>query len=853
MIPNYATSDPVLLCRHARTGVARVASPSTRSTSETISEPPPSGPCCTVLFLQRSMTMAHHDIESEHTSLLGAPSVYPTIMAIRKDVCHYLDTPLTSEQLLAPDLTYSLVRPLANKYARLKNMAVPFCFLINRVHFLRDQNFTTRAVSISRANLCELLAIRTLRDWVDPMDLATVLVTSFDLLSGASPEIVTAVLQDGDEDGLQDRVGNAIELAIISQAKRFIKSSPCQKVISAIWRGEIVYQAESAHAIISDTYKRRPIYFYDYRKAPLLDHYRLKVPAVRSVLEYMNFVILFILFIVALEGAEIDRLNIYEASFMVYAAGFNLEKLAAMQEHGLKMFSANLWNFFDLAFMTVYVCYAGLRVHGLRHQSAWAKGLGIDFLAIGACLMFPRLAFATLSNNLMILSLRSMLLEFTALMLLAAFCFGGFLYALWTLGRGRFSSGQVAWWMLDIWFGLDATGFDKSTSFHPIFGPILMVIYACLSNTLLLTVLVSILSNTFATINADALAESLFRRAVTTVEGVKVDALFSYLPPLNLIAFLIMFPASYILSPRWFHKINVTAIRLTSFPILLAIAFYERQIAPSRKSPTFLDRATQVAVRMVESMPRRLKRFSLFEGFAGPAADIDAIFEIEDQMTQSADGKQASTDDTLLETYDQQRNSKDVRRTPSSRDSPGQAMSPAQGKSLTLPQTTSSRALHEASVDSAIRRRRHSEVPGGSKNVMKKLLSDHGQPTFTPLMRLFQPVVEEETVALGTNMDAPKSSAWQGPAQGRREFPDHNRSSSTARPHRHASEDESHGSNDEWREPQVVRDIQENEDNDEPTPRIDEELKNRLERMEAQQTRLEELLMEIAGVVGNSR
>lgn len=34
------------------------------------------------------------------------------------------------------------------------------------------------------------------------------------------------------------------------------------------------------------TYKRKTIHFYDPRKAPLLDHYRLKVPAVRSVLEY---------------------------------------------------------------------------------------------------------------------------------------------------------------------------------------------------------------------------------------------------------------------------------------------------------------------------------------------------------------------------------------------------------------------------------------------------------------------------------------------------------------------------------------------------------------------------------------
>jgi hypothetical protein len=44
-----------------------------------------------------------------------------------------------------------------------------------------------------------------------------------------------------------------------------------------------------------------------------------------------------------------------------------------------------------------------------------------------------RLAFVTLSNNLMVLAFRSMFAEFAILMSIAAFCFAGFLYCLWTL------------------------------------------------------------------------------------------------------------------------------------------------------------------------------------------------------------------------------------------------------------------------------------------------------------------------------------------------------------------------------------------------------------------------------------
>lgn len=42
------------------------------------------------------------------------------------------------------------------------------------------------------------------------------------------------------------------------------------------------------------------------------------------------------------------------------------------------------------------------------------------------------LAFVTFKDNLLVLSLRAMIIQFIFLMVIAAFCFCGFLYALWT-------------------------------------------------------------------------------------------------------------------------------------------------------------------------------------------------------------------------------------------------------------------------------------------------------------------------------------------------------------------------------------------------------------------------------------
>lgn len=115
-------------------------------------------------------------------------------------------------------------------------MAVPFCLLLNRAHFLRDRNIVTRSLSLSRAELCEIIAIRILRYWAEQtLDLAIVMTTSWLVFAGADSRVLTKVEEEQEESIHEDiRLGNAIEMAIISDAKRFIKSSASQKIISKL-------------------------------------------------------------------------------------------------------------------------------------------------------------------------------------------------------------------------------------------------------------------------------------------------------------------------------------------------------------------------------------------------------------------------------------------------------------------------------------------------------------------------------------------------------------------------------------------------------------------------------------------
>ena len=145
-----------------------------------------------------------------------------------------------------------------------------------------------------------------------------------------------------------------------------------------------------------------------------------------------------------------------------------------------------------------------------------------------------------------------------------------------------------------------------------------MVSFAFLGNTLFLTILVSMLSNTFSTIVANANAEVQFRRTVLTFEGVKSDAIFAYQPPFNILALLFMLPLHLFISQRWFHKVNVAIVRTLNFPILLIIGYYER------KSLWPVEQGNVYSFNKPRSILQSwgLSRFSVHR-------DIHAVFDFE--------------------------------------------------------------------------------------------------------------------------------------------------------------------------------------------------------------------------------
>jgi len=199
-----------------------------------------------------------------------------------------------------------IVKPLVDRLYDEEDISIVYCLLVNRMQFLREQQFQQhhQTVDLTRANLCELVAMKVLRRHDEESTgkaglllLAQIMVAPFQPFQGA-PDERCPPRHSSEYQGQGDYEGKltALEVAIVSESKVLLAGSASQKVIDAIYRGRIVYTPTVYMDIIPDHYKHKPISLYDPRKAPTLNQYRLMVPRTRNIIEVVQFITLLALY-----------------------------------------------------------------------------------------------------------------------------------------------------------------------------------------------------------------------------------------------------------------------------------------------------------------------------------------------------------------------------------------------------------------------------------------------------------------------------------------------------------------------------------------------------------------------------
>ncbi|KAL8760009.1 MAG: hypothetical protein Q9199_000385 [Rusavskia elegans] len=561
---------------------------------------------------------------------LDALPVYNLTHAIRLLIVPRCETTLTWDQLRSPQVSQFLVKPIQQQIRTSHfSSATIYALLANGLQFKKEEHLYpgNSGTSRTRALVAELLAIRLLREF-STRELIDALSYDFYPLQGlASTESGTATPgPNWDASPIfkqQPRVAriSALEVAIRAQSKRFLAHPLVVQQLEAIWAGSIVFHsaADNLHRppakVIPNQNRgygatgsrgpvlqasperlqpakqrdhlnpvavtvRRSVTLYDPRDASLFKLSRLRVPRYRQFLSTCSFAILLGLYLAVLIERSLT-ITPLEVIFWFWSAGFMLDEVVGFNEQGFSLYIMSFWNAFDLGILLLLMCYYGMRLYGIlmpdvrKHQTA---NMAYDLLAANAVLLFPRL-FSVLDHSRyfsqLLIAFRMMAMDLLALFILIAISCSGFFVAFTlSFGGDNFNGRAVVYTLFQLLMGFTPAAWDTWDNYN-ILGKMILTLFLFICHFLVVTILITVLTNSFMAVVQNANEEHQFVFAVNAISMVKSDALFSYVAPTNVLAWLLA-PLRFVLPFRDFVRINRTAIKVTHFPILFLIYAYEK-------------------------------------------------------------------------------------------------------------------------------------------------------------------------------------------------------------------------------------------------------------------------------------
>ncbi|KAL9639458.1 MAG: hypothetical protein Q9164_000901, partial [Protoblastenia rupestris] len=206
--------------------------------------------------------------------------------------------------------------------------------------------------------------------------------------------------------------------------------------------------------------------------------------------------------------------------------------------------------------------------------------MAYDLLAANSVLLFPRL-FSVLDHyryfSQLLIAFRMMAMDLVAVFVLIIISCSGFFVAFTlSFGSDDYDAASVAYALFQMLMGFTPAAWDIWGTYN-LLGKTILTLFLFICHFLIVTILITVLTNSFMAIVQNANEEHQFVFAVNAISMVKSDALFSYLAPTNVIAWLLA-PLRYLIPFRQFVRINRTVIKITHFPVLFIIYAYERLV-----------------------------------------------------------------------------------------------------------------------------------------------------------------------------------------------------------------------------------------------------------------------------------
>lgn len=409
---------------------------------------------------------------------------------------------------------------------------------------------------------------------------------------------------------------STLEVAIRAQAKKFLAHPLCVQQLEAIWAGSIVFHsvADSLHrkpdtprrnsyvapdgvspgrgpsrrtpltkqsmpSLAPAVLMRRTVTLYDPYEASLFKLSRLRVPRYRNLFSTLSFGIMLGLFLAVLTEKS-DDITGLEVLFWFWSAGYMLDEIVGFSEQGFGLYIMSVWNAFDLGILLMFMVYYVLRLYGILVPGVGGHhiaSMAYNVLGSTAVLLFPRL-FSALDHyryfSQLLIAFKMMAMDLVAILVLIVISCSGFFVAFSLAFSNELGASNAAYAIFQLIMGFTPAAWDLWGEMN-ILGKFLLALFLFICHFLVVTILITVLTNSFMAVVKNADEEHQFLFAVNTISMVKSDALFSYIPPTNIIGWLLI-PMKYMVSFKRFLRINRLIIKLTHLPILFTIFVYER-------------------------------------------------------------------------------------------------------------------------------------------------------------------------------------------------------------------------------------------------------------------------------------
>ncbi|KAJ5194566.1 uncharacterized protein N7498_008004 [Penicillium cinerascens] len=246
---------------------------------------------------------------------------------------------------------------------------------------------------------------------------------------------------------------NALEVAVIAQAKRFLSQRVVQRVVNDIWNGEIVFwDSLTVHS------KKKP-HIFNRRTA---DPYsRLRVPVYRKMFEAAFFLSLLLLYYSVLVERKQHGLGFFETLMDVWIAAFAYDELSGLVDAGVLFYQMDFWSLWNLGIISVGVSFIITRVIGLARGDNYVIDISFDILSLEALFLVPRICSLVSLNSYfgsLIPVLKEMTKAFFRFMPVVVVLYIGFLTTFTMLARDRLSLKEMSWMLVKVFFGSGALG-----------------------------------------------------------------------------------------------------------------------------------------------------------------------------------------------------------------------------------------------------------------------------------------------------------------------------------------------------------------------------------------------------------